>query len=477
MEHPSHSFYTEKERPQRTRYFVANKNNRDTVRQYLNPRIRARYLRFVPVTWNKWICMRVEIYGCDAGESLQDKLEKKLLDISKERVEYVFTYPGLIKNPYRKDINIYYKRTVVRCGVLPRYGVQWGNHHYLKEILDLTQTAWVQKTFKNEFNASSSYVLFLDERRILKTRSSKHFMCKGKMRDGTELYRHHVITAKVGFKAPTKYDSRPFLLIGTKAHWNSGLEVPQIIVQQRVDPAYDGGKPIWETPAVVYASGSVASIGVFVVGIPYFTVGIPRAYIDDRGWSLSYLGPVRNDIYAQTNCATLAQLKGFDHYVWKENMCYSSHAIPANIYKMPDNYPKNSDKEHREWNRPHFIKGMRKFEKYEVTWSKFDRTRNRWVQLFKYVVLDPDRQNSLLFTMKFVNDNDYYTYVRTRARGRYRAYDKAYYGDYFTGSHVLDIERLTAADLGTYKVEVYIPGRKVGNEAIIELRHEGEREK
>lgn len=38
------------------------------MRQYLNPRIRARYLRFVPVTWHKWICMRVEVFGCDAGE-------------------------------------------------------------------------------------------------------------------------------------------------------------------------------------------------------------------------------------------------------------------------------------------------------------------------------------------------------------------------------------------------------------------------
>ena len=31
--------------------------------------------------------------------------------------------------------------------------------------------------------------------------------------------------------------------------------------------AYDGGKPIWEKPAVVYASGLVASIGVIVTGI------------------------------------------------------------------------------------------------------------------------------------------------------------------------------------------------------------------
>lgn len=42
---------------------------------------------------------------------------------------------------------------------------------------------------------------------------------------------------------------------------------------------------------------------------------------------------------------------------------------------------------------------------------------------------------------------------------------------------MLDIERVTAADLGTYKVEVYNRWRSVGNEAIIELRHEGEKNK
>ena len=42
---------------------------------------------------------------------------------------------------------------------------------------------------------------------------------------------------------------------------------------------------------------------------------------------------------------------------------------------------------------------------------------------------------------------------------------------------MLDIERVTAADLGTYKVEVFNLVRSVGNEAIIELRHEGEKKK
>ena len=34
-----------------------------------------------------------------------------------------------------------------------------------------------------------------------------------------------------------------------------------------MDQAYDGGKPVWGKPAIVYASGSVASIGVLVFGI------------------------------------------------------------------------------------------------------------------------------------------------------------------------------------------------------------------
>ena len=49
------------------------------------------------------------------------------------------------------------------------------------------------------------------------------------------------------------------------------LESPIIIVQQRIDVAYDGGKPIWKKPAVVYTSGPLASIGVIVTGIRKYT--------------------------------------------------------------------------------------------------------------------------------------------------------------------------------------------------------------
>ena len=73
--------------------------------------------------------------------------------------------------------------------------------------------------------------------------------------------------------------------------------------------------------------------------------------------------------------------------------------------------------------------------------------------------------------MKPEEDDDFDNHARFK--GRFRAYDKVYYGDGFIGSHVLDIVDVTTDDLGAYKVEVYLPARKVGNEAIIELRHKG----
>ena len=67
-----------------------------------------------------------------------------------------------------------------------------------RELLDFSKTAWVQDAFNKEFKASGGPLLFLDERRTLKSKSGKHFVCKGRLSDGTEVYRHHVITAKIG---------------------------------------------------------------------------------------------------------------------------------------------------------------------------------------------------------------------------------------------------------------------------------------
>jgi len=120
-----------------------------------------------------------------------------------------------------------------------------------------------------------------------------------------------------------------------------------------------------------------------------------------------------------------------------------------------------------------FLPGQ--FDKYQIKWSTFDQIGKRWIEIFKYDVTDPQRQTSVMFSMKPDKDNHYFSHSRSRARGRYRAYDKAYFGNYFTGSHVLDIVRVEPYDFGTYKVEVYNHVRSLGNEAIIELRHEGEK--
>ena len=49
----------------------------DVVSYDLNPPIRVRYIRFLPVTWDNYISMRVELYGCIQG--LEDVLDKNSL--------------------------------------------------------------------------------------------------------------------------------------------------------------------------------------------------------------------------------------------------------------------------------------------------------------------------------------------------------------------------------------------------------------
>ena len=120
-----------------------------------------------------------------------------------------------------------------------------------------------------------------------------------------------------------------------------------------------------------------------------------------------------------------------------------------------------------------FFFNLGKFQSYEIAWYKLkDNTVNQWIQIFKYQVKDPDRETPILFTLETIGDDLNFNYLR--ARGRYRAYDKTYFGDYFSASHVLEIDRLTTVDLGTYKVMVRVLATGAWSEAIIELRHEGE---
>ena len=44
--------------------FAGNTDPDTVVYNDLNPPIRARYIRFQPVSWYDWITMRVELYGC-----------------------------------------------------------------------------------------------------------------------------------------------------------------------------------------------------------------------------------------------------------------------------------------------------------------------------------------------------------------------------------------------------------------------------
>ncbi|XP_015761858.1 PREDICTED: EGF-like repeat and discoidin I-like domain-containing protein 3 [Acropora digitifera] len=47
-----------------TKVFTGNADGDSIVRHNLNPPIRARYIRFQPIAWNRHISMRVELYGC-----------------------------------------------------------------------------------------------------------------------------------------------------------------------------------------------------------------------------------------------------------------------------------------------------------------------------------------------------------------------------------------------------------------------------
>ena len=47
--------------------FTANTNPDTVVSHELDPPIRARYVRFRPLTWQNHISMRIELYGCAQG--------------------------------------------------------------------------------------------------------------------------------------------------------------------------------------------------------------------------------------------------------------------------------------------------------------------------------------------------------------------------------------------------------------------------
>ncbi|KAL9976334.1 hypothetical protein ACROYT_G013624, partial [Oculina patagonica] len=61
-------FQTYREQGQSTdKEFAGNTDKNSVVYHELNPPIRARYIRFVPVAWSVYISLRVEVYGCVPG--------------------------------------------------------------------------------------------------------------------------------------------------------------------------------------------------------------------------------------------------------------------------------------------------------------------------------------------------------------------------------------------------------------------------
>ncbi|XP_067050762.1 discoidin, CUB and LCCL domain-containing protein 2-like [Acropora muricata] len=56
--------YYKDERQNLAKVFAGNNDTDSIVRHYLNPPIRARYIRFQPIAWNRHISMRVGLNGC-----------------------------------------------------------------------------------------------------------------------------------------------------------------------------------------------------------------------------------------------------------------------------------------------------------------------------------------------------------------------------------------------------------------------------
>ncbi|XP_015766153.1 PREDICTED: discoidin, CUB and LCCL domain-containing protein 2-like isoform X2 [Acropora digitifera] len=56
--------YYKDARQNSAKVFAGNNDRDSIVRHYLNPTIRARYIRFQPIAWNTYISMRVGLNGC-----------------------------------------------------------------------------------------------------------------------------------------------------------------------------------------------------------------------------------------------------------------------------------------------------------------------------------------------------------------------------------------------------------------------------
>ena len=115
------------------------------------------------------------------------------------------------------------------------------------------------------------------------------------------------------------------------------------------------------------------------------------------------------------------------------------------------------------------------WEDYEVTWIKLEQS-GKETELLSYTVKWPNDYRTKVYSVKTgekITENYMDQFSHMAHFGKYRSYDKVYYGDSLIGSHVLDIMELGLNDFGAYKFKIFVPGRKVRSEAIIELRHKG----
>ena len=57
---------------------AANQDRDTTALHFFSPPLVARYVRFLPQSWNNAICMRIELYGCFMGKNLAFSLQRVL---------------------------------------------------------------------------------------------------------------------------------------------------------------------------------------------------------------------------------------------------------------------------------------------------------------------------------------------------------------------------------------------------------------
>ncbi|XP_078365706.1 EGF-like repeat and discoidin I-like domain-containing protein 3 isoform X2 [Oculina patagonica] len=121
----------------------AGNTDRDTVVYHeLNPPIRAQYIRFLSMTWNLHVTMRVELYTClkvctapavgmETGDILDSQLSASTGDPSSARLNGPTAW-GTAPDDTNKHIQIDFGRLYRICAVATQ-GHPGGNYDYLKE--------------------------------------------------------------------------------------------------------------------------------------------------------------------------------------------------------------------------------------------------------------------------------------------------------------------------------------------------------